>query len=80
MTDMILPAKLSGPSLSKTERSRAVLPLPDMGRRSAAGTISDGKPKRSATGEIRFARPSVTPLSLSIVTAVMRAIIVGAMW
>jgi len=79
ITDITLPAKLSGPSDSKTERSSAVLPLPDMGRSKAAGTISAGKPSFSATGEIKSESRSVAVEALSIVTAVMRAIIVGAM-
>ena len=77
-TEATLPAKLSGPQSSYKAVNKAVEPLPDTGLKRTIGTISFGKPKKSAAGEMKLHITSIAPLERSKSTANTNPIMVGA--
>jgi len=62
------PALLSGPTEAKRLSATAVVALPENGRKSRTGRISEGNPKREMTGLNKWQRTSTIPEDISICT------------
>ena len=77
MTDAQSPAKLSGPTRSKSSTKDAVEALPENGRVSKSGKISVGTPMVLTRGERSFESNSMAPEAFSIETPTINAQSVG---
>ena len=78
MTDAQSPAKLSGPTRSKSSTKEAVDALPEKGRVSKSGKISAGTPMALTRGERSFERNSTAPEAFNIETPTINAQSVGS--
>ena len=79
ITDATLPAGLSGPEDKKMLCSTASAPLPDTGRMSMSGSVSDGMFSASIRGDATRASASTPPDALSIDTHSVSAVSEGMM-
>ncbi len=77
ITDAHNPAKLSAPTLERSDVYAAVEALPEKGRVISNGKSSDGIPMRSAIGARMRESISTVPDALSMATATINAVKVG---
>ena len=77
MIDAQSPAKLSGPTFSKSSTKDAVEALPEKGRVNKSGKSSVGTPIAFTTGEIRLESRSIAPDAFNMETPTIRAHNVG---
>lgn len=77
ITDAQSPAKLSAPTRSNSSTKEAVEALPENGRVSKSGKISEGIPSVFTMGERRSERKSTAPEAFNIDTPTINAQRVG---